>query len=58
MCALLGSQIFGPYRLIYDETFRQRITIDYGPENILLLVDDLAYAPGQPGRFCRGLGLL
>jgi hypothetical protein len=58
MIAAPGSKISGPYRRIYDKKFIQRITIDRSPENILLLAIDLTYAPGQPGRFCRGLALL
>jgi hypothetical protein len=52
--AVPGTELLGPHRRINDKTFIQRIRIDRGPENILLLAIDLAYAPGQPDRFCRG----
>jgi hypothetical protein len=55
--AVPGIELLGPYRRINDKSFIQRIAIDCGPENILLLAIDLAYAPGQSGRFCRGQNL-
>jgi hypothetical protein len=49
-----GIELLGPHRRTYDKTFIQRITIDRGPKNILLLAIDLAYAPGQRAGFVVG----
>jgi hypothetical protein len=54
MRAAPGGKISGPYRRTYDKNIIQQITVDGGPESILLLLIDPAYASGQPGRFCRG----
>jgi hypothetical protein len=55
MSAAPTSKILGPYRRTYEKNIIQQITIDRSPENILLLAINLAYAPGGPARFCRGL---
>ena len=49
MSVVPGIELLGPYRRIYNKTFVQRITIDAGPENVLLETIDLAYAPGSLG---------
>jgi hypothetical protein len=49
MSVVPGIELFGPYRRIYDKTSIQRITIDAGPENVLLDFIDLAYAPVSSG---------
>jgi hypothetical protein len=49
MSVVPGIELLGPYRRIYDKPFTQRITIDAGPENVLLETIDLAYAPRSSG---------
>jgi hypothetical protein len=55
--AVPGSEILGPNLRTYDKNYSQRYISHGGPKVLVLVVTDLAYAPGQPGRFCRGLGL-
>jgi hypothetical protein len=49
MSVVPGIELLGPYRRIYDNVFIQRIMIDAGPEDVLLEIIDLAYAPGSSG---------
>jgi hypothetical protein len=50
-----GSEDLGPNLRTYDKKYSQRYMSHGDPK---VLSTDLAYAPGQTGRFCRGLGLL
>jgi hypothetical protein len=58
MTAVPGSENLGPNLRTYDKNYSQRYMSHGGPKVIFLITTDLAYAPGQTGRFCRGLGLL
>jgi hypothetical protein len=57
MSAVPGSEILGSYRRIYDKTYYTTNNDRPRSVEITALAMDLAYAPGQPDRFCRFINL-